>query len=67
MSARLESLSDGTDIILSDAVYNDPGVTNLLRDLPATTEPFEKALRGLGTAEYQLWRVRQAELATPQA
>ncbi len=67
MAARLESKSDGTDVVLSDAVYNDPGVTDLLRDTALDAEPFEQTLRGLGTAEYQLWRLRQRKHPAPQA
>jgi class 3 adenylate cyclase len=59
MAARLERLSSGEDVIISDAVRHDPEVEELLsaaenRLIP---EPFEVQLKGFEEAQFHLWRV----------
>ncbi len=59
MAARLERLSSGKDVIISDAVRHDPEVEELLsapenRLIP---EPFEAQLKGFDEAQFHLWRV----------
>jgi class 3 adenylate cyclase len=65
MAARLERLSSGEDIILSDAVRHDPEVAALLSaaDNQLIAEPFEAQLKGFDDAQFQLWRVARS----PQA
>jgi class 3 adenylate cyclase len=59
IAARLERLSSGEDVIISEAVRRDPEVEELLaapenRLIP---EPFEAQLKGFDEAQFDLWRV----------
>jgi class 3 adenylate cyclase len=59
MAARLEGLSNGNDVIISRAVYEDPEVRQFIgspdRELQAT--PFEIELKGFDEERFELWRV----------
>ena len=61
MAARLEGLSTGSDVVISEAVYNDPEVRELLNspanNLQATTFAIE--LRGFDEERFNLWRVSE--------
>jgi adenylate cyclase len=59
MAARLERLSSGEDIVLSDAVRHDPEVAALLSaaENQLILEPFEAQLKGFDEAQFHLWRV----------
>jgi class 3 adenylate cyclase len=62
MAARLERLSSGKDIIVSDVVRHDPEVEELLfaPENPLITEPFEVQLKGFKDAQFHLWRVARS-------
>jgi class 3 adenylate cyclase len=59
MAARLERLSSGADVIVSDAVRRDPEVAHLLSapDNKLVVERFESRLRGFDEERFYLWRV----------
>jgi adenylate cyclase len=59
MAARLERLSSGADVIISDAVRRDPEVARLLSapDNGLVVELFESRLRGFDEERFYLWRV----------
>lgn len=60
MAARLEGLSTGGDVIITDRIYADPEVKVWLDD-PATglkLEAFESMLKGFDENSFQLGRVR---------
>lgn len=57
MAARLESLSSGTDVIISDAIRGDPEVEELLSDGSLVLERFESRLKGFDDEQFDLWRV----------
>jgi class 3 adenylate cyclase len=59
MAARLERLSSGEDVIVSEAVRRDPEVEELLSapDNRLITEPFVAQLKGFDEAQFHLWRV----------
>jgi class 3 adenylate cyclase len=65
MAARLERLSSGEDIVLSDAVRNDPEVAALLSaaENQLILEPFEAQLKGFDEAQFHLWRVTRSPRA----
>jgi len=70
LAARLESLSTGSDVIISRAVYDDPEVRHLLSapgdNLQAL--PFEMPLKGFDEERFALWRVgRKAFIATKRS
>ena len=54
LAARTHEQSDGTDIVTTDAVMNDPAVAALLEGVER--ELFASELRGLGA--FNLWRIR---------
>lgn len=64
VAARLATLSQGTDIVASEAVYTDPEVADLLdqRDVSLMSEGFEASLKGFENERYHLRRIRSASL-----
>ncbi len=62
MAARLERLSSGEDVIISEAVRQDPEVEDLLSasEKQLVPEPFETRLRGFDEAQFRLWRVARS-------
>lgn len=63
-AARMESLSSGSDLILSDAVYRDPEVAAFLAEVDAgiEIEPIQATLKGFESQAFALWRVQQPTL-----
>jgi len=59
LAARLERLSSGEDVVISDAVRHDPEVAQLLSapDSRLVAERFESRLRGFDEERFYLWRV----------
>ncbi|HEV7743393.1 MAG TPA: adenylate/guanylate cyclase domain-containing protein [Pyrinomonadaceae bacterium] len=57
MAARLEGLSTGNDVIISQVLYDDPEVRTFVasEDLQAT--PFEMLLKGFQEERFELWRI----------
>jgi class 3 adenylate cyclase len=66
MAARLERLSSGEDVIISDAVRHDPEVARLLSapDNGLVAERFESQLRGFEEEWFYLWRVGRSPAAS---
>jgi adenylate cyclase len=62
MAARLERLSSGEDVIISEAVRYDPEVEVLLAapEKQLIPEPFEAQLKGFDEAQFHLWRVTRS-------
>jgi class 3 adenylate cyclase len=62
MAARLERLSSGEDVVISDAVRHDPEVAQLLSapDNLLVVERFESRLRGFDEERFYLWRVERS-------
>jgi class 3 adenylate cyclase len=62
MAARLERLSSGEDVVISDIVRHDPEVAQLLStpDNQLVAERFESRLRGFDEEQFYLWRVERA-------
>jgi class 3 adenylate cyclase len=65
IAARLERLSSGENIIISDAVRHDPEVEELLsaQDNRLIAEPFEAQLKGFDEEQFNLWRVARSPRA----
>jgi class 3 adenylate cyclase len=59
MAARLEGLSCGLDVILSQNAFEDPKVQDLLRSEGYSAESFEMSLKGFEDERVELWRVRK--------
>jgi class 3 adenylate cyclase len=62
LASRLEKFSSGEDIIVSDAVRQDPEVAELidLGEGGLLAERFEAQLKGFAEQEFPLWRVARA-------
>lgn len=59
-AARLEGKSDGTQVVISENVYNDPAVQHMLKtDSRYTATPFTAQLKGLGETQFQLYAISQ--------
>jgi class 3 adenylate cyclase len=56
LAARLEGLSSGGDVVVSENIYRDPAVQDLLRG-SLRAEAFCRMLKGFGEEEFDLWRV----------
>jgi class 3 adenylate cyclase len=56
LAARLEGLSSGGDVVISESVHHDPAVQELLAE-HLQAENFSKMLKGFGDEEFDLWRV----------
>jgi class 3 adenylate cyclase len=68
MAARLEGLSTGSDVIISDAVYADAEVRELLSsDNELSTAQFEMELKGFTEERFRLWRVKREASVTADA
>ena len=61
IAARLASLAEGGDVVLSAVVRADPEVAVFLTDpeRQVTAVPFKAALKGLDEERFELWRVIQ--------
>lgn len=59
LAARLEGLSSGGDVVVSEAVMGDPEVKRWLAECGAAGSPlaFEAALKGFDEGPVRLWRV----------
>ncbi len=60
VASRLEKFAQGDDIILSDATYKDPEVTEFLNDPyeQLQVEAFEDTLKGFDDECFRLWRIK---------
>lgn len=59
MAARLEGLSSGGDVVISNTVYADPEVAELINgpEHQLAAQPFEVMLKGFDEENFELWRV----------
>jgi class 3 adenylate cyclase len=66
LAARLEAQSTGGDVVISNAVYSDPEVRELLQECPAglCATQFTIPLKGFDNEQFELWRVARANAAT---
>jgi class 3 adenylate cyclase len=60
IASRLETLSNGGDIVITAAIYDDPEVSAWLAESekPVSAQAFTAHLRGFGSQQFTLWRVR---------
>lgn len=63
MAARLESQSDGRDIVISRALYDDPEVRQLVNASGLVATRFDIELKGFAQERFELWRVSRREQA----
>ncbi len=59
VAARLEGLSHGDDVIISQMVRDDPEVAALFSsdEMRGVAEPFQSSLKGFDSERFDLWRV----------
>ena len=66
LAARLEAQSTADDVVISAAVYADPGVRELLSD-PRNgfvSSRFSIPLKGFDNEQFELWRVARAKVTS---
>jgi class 3 adenylate cyclase len=61
LAARLEALSTGSDVIISQSVYEDDQVRNLLDEKKLFADEFDMSLKGFENERFALWRIRASE------
>ncbi len=61
MAARLESLSTGNDVVISNSIYEDAEVQEFMRVENLRAEPFEITLKGFDEQRFELWRVSKVK------
>ena len=64
LAARLETLSQGNDIIVSKAVYSDPGIKALLATKAVQVEPFQTSIKGFDEG-FELYRLTLNAITMP--
>jgi class 3 adenylate cyclase len=62
MAARLEGLSNGNDVIISRAIFDDASVAELLNTAEFKALPFEMSLKGFEEERIELWRVTKVNV-----
>jgi class 3 adenylate cyclase len=61
MAARLEGLSSGNDVIISQTVFEDASIDDLLSSGEYATSQFEATLKGFEEEQAELWRVSRTK------
>ena len=64
LAARLEALSTGTDVIISQSVYEDTQVRGLLDEKRVLADEFDMSLKGFENERFALWRIRESQKGT---
>jgi class 3 adenylate cyclase len=66
MAARLEGLSNGNDVIISRALYDDPEVQEFVRSEKLQATPFAIPLKGFQEEQFELFRIGKREEESAQ-
>jgi adenylate cyclase len=61
LAARLEALSTGSDVIISQSVYEDTTVRKLLDEGNLYADEFDMSLKGFENERFALWRIKASE------
>ena len=61
LAARLEALSTGSDVIISQSVYEDTQVRELLAGKQLLADEFDMSLKGFENERFALWRIKASE------
>lgn len=61
IAARLDKLSHGGDVVISDAMRVDPEIETLLAERKLVSERFRETIRGVEDLDFDLWRIRERE------
>lgn len=66
LAARLEGQSNGNDVVISNIVYTDPEIREMLLDPvnQLVAEPLEMSLKGFSEERFELWRIRRGSPLT---
>ncbi|MGH9883878.1 MAG: adenylate/guanylate cyclase domain-containing protein, partial [Pyrinomonadaceae bacterium] len=70
LAARLEGQSNGNDVVISNIVYTDPEISEMLINPrnQLVAEPLEMKLKGFSEERFELWRVMRGseqQVSTP--
>jgi class 3 adenylate cyclase len=61
LAARLEALSTGNDVIISQTVYEDDKVREMVAAKKLLADEFDMSLKGFDNERFALWRIRASE------
>jgi class 3 adenylate cyclase len=61
LAARLEALSTGNDVIISQTVYEDDKVREMVAERKLLADEFDMSLKGFDNERFALWRIRASE------
>jgi adenylate cyclase len=61
IAARLDALSSGGEVVISDAIACDPEVMALMLEEGITAEPFDAKLKGFDSESFRLWRIAKRD------
>jgi class 3 adenylate cyclase len=61
LAARLEALSTGNDVIISQTVYEDDKVREMVAARKLLADEFDMSLKGFDNERFALWRIRASE------
>ena len=61
LAARLEALSTGSDVIISQSVFEDTTVRKLLDEKDLLADEFDMSLKGFENERFALWRIKASE------
>jgi class 3 adenylate cyclase len=61
LAARLEGLSNGSDVIVSRTLYDDPEFARLVDSKDLSAEAFDMSVKGFDAERFELWRVKSGE------
>jgi class 3 adenylate cyclase len=67
LAARLEGLSNGSDVIVSRTLYDDPEFARLVEEEDLSAEAFDMSVKGFDGERFELWRVRSGPKANVQS
>ena len=64
LAARLEGQSNGNDVVISNIVYTDPEVREMLMEPlnQLAAQPLEMRLKGFSEERFELWRVTRGRV-----
>lgn len=62
LSARIQRLSEGNDVVISDAMRRDPEVADFLeKSQTVSAAPFASPIKGFDEEHFKLWRVKRRD------
>ncbi len=67
IAARIETFSQGGDVVISDEIAAEPDVRSLLEEAGARLVSLDTKLKGTGDLSFRLWKIEIPSVATTQS